>query len=168
VVTEQLGDHGAGRVLGGVAGLYAGNSVDSTVSNKHVNDQANCLVFISPSNRLPRGADIGPQAVFEGHHLVDTLAKHFEGATTAWDVTEQIVDRNDGWHLRRVVSAHAEAAIESVKQQGRRAHQAAKKTAWQEVPAGLAEQVTRFVDAVVNNRPVDVALDELGLEEGLR
>ncbi len=129
-------------------------------------------LFTSSSLRqaigLPRGADIGPQAVFEGHHLVDTLAKHFEGATTAWDVTEQIVDRNDGWDLRRVVSAHAEAAIEAVKQQGRRAHQAAKKTTWQEVPAGLAEQVARFVDAVVNNRPVDVALDELGLEEGLR
>lgn len=117
---------------------------------------------------LPRGADVGPQAVFEGHHLVDTLAKHFEGATTAWDVTEQIVDRNDGWDLRRVVSVHAEAAIEAVRQQGRRAHQAAKKTAWQEVPADLAEQVARFVGAVVNNRSVDEALDELRLEEDLR
>ncbi|MEC3978722.1 hypothetical protein [Amycolatopsis sp. H20-H5] len=129
-------------------------------------------LFTSSSLRqaigLPHGADIGPQAVFEGHHLVDTLAKHFDGATTVWDLTEQLVDRKDGWDLRRVVSAHAEAAIEAVREQGRRAHQAAKKAAWQAVPAGLAEQVARFVDAVVNNHPADEALDELGLEEDLR
>jgi hypothetical protein len=32
----------------------------------------------------------------------------------------------------------------------------------------LAEQVARFVDAVVNNCTVDEALRELGLEEDLR
>jgi hypothetical protein len=129
-------------------------------------------LFTSSSLRqaigLPQGAEIGPQAVIEGHHLVDTLAKHFEGATTAWEVTEQIVDRNYGWDLRRVVSGHAETSIEAVKEKGRRAHQAAKKTSWQEIPADLAEKVARFVDAVVNNQPVDEALDELGLEKDLR
>lgn len=129
-------------------------------------------LFTSSSLRqaivLPHGANLGPYPVIEGHHLVDTLAKQFEGATTAWDVTEQIVDHNDGSDLHRVISAYAEAAIKAVRHKGQRARQAAKKAAWQEVPAGLAEQVARFVDAVVNNRPVDEALDELGLEEDLR
>lgn len=117
---------------------------------------------------LPRGVDIGPQATIEGHDLVDTLAKHFQGATTSWDPPEQMIDRDEGRDLHRVVTAHAEAAIDAVKKQGRSARQAVKKTVWQQVPAGLAEQVARFVGAIIDNRPLDEALDELGLEEDVR
>jgi hypothetical protein len=117
---------------------------------------------------LPRGTSAGPYAVLAEHDLVNTLAKYFEAAATPWEEAEPIAKRTQRWDLQRVASAHAEVAVEEVRKSGRQAIQVAKKTTWQGVSADLPEQVVRFIDAVVNNRPVDDALGELGLEEDVR
>lgn len=127
------------------------------------------MLFTSASLRtaigVPYGMDVGPQAVLPEFDLVDTLAKHFDGVMTAWDVTEPIVVSGGRRDLRQVVSGHAVQAVEEIQRQGRLARQLAKKTTWQDLPAGLADQVARFVDAVVDGRPVDEALSEAGLAE---
>ena len=113
---------------------------------------------------LPEGAYTGPTATLEGYGLVDTLCKHLEGALTAWEVTERASNHIRRTDLRQIAARHASTSIGQITAEGKRARQAAKRTAWGSLPNELDERVARFVVAVVNKEAVDDALAELALE----
>lgn len=113
---------------------------------------------------LPGGAYRGPTATLEGHGLVDTLCKHLEGAMPAWEVTEPASNRIGRTDFHEIAVRHANTSIEQITAEGKRARQAAKRTAWGSLPDELDERIARFVVAVVNKETVDDALVELALE----
>ena len=113
---------------------------------------------------LPRGDYTGPTATLEGYGLVDILCKHLEGAMTVWEVTERANKRIGRTDLHQIAARHASMSISKITTEGKRARQAAKRTAWENLPNELDERVARFVVAVVNKEAVDDALVELGLE----
>lgn len=113
---------------------------------------------------LPSGAHTGPTTTLEGYGLVDTLCKHFEGAVTAWEVTERTSNRIRTPDLHEVAVRHASTSIGQITAEGKRARQAAKRTAWASLPHELDKRVARFVVAVVNKETIDDALAELALE----
>jgi hypothetical protein len=113
---------------------------------------------------LPRGAHTGPTTTLEGYGLVDTLCKHLEGAMTIWEITERPSNRIGRTNLHQIAARHASTSIEKITAEGKRARQAAKRTAWASLPHKLDEQVAKFVVAVVNKGTIDDALAELTLE----
>jgi hypothetical protein len=111
----------------------------------------------------PGGAFVEPREEPLEFGLVDTLVKHFDGATMVWDVTEPMSGQVNGPSLREVATGHAEDALEQVRREGQRARQTPKKTTWPETPADLVEKAALFIEAVVAEQPLDDALRELGL-----
>jgi hypothetical protein len=131
-------------------------------------DDWQALLFTTAHMRsafeLPGGAHTGPTATLEGYGLVDTLCKHLEGAMTAWEVTERASNRIGRTDLHQIAARHASTSIGQIIAEGKRARQAAKRTAWGSLSDELDERVARFVVAVVNKEAVDDALAELALE----
>lgn len=127
-----------------------------------------CLLFSRASMRqaleLPAGVQAGPVPILNGLGLVDTLWKHLEGAAPAWEVTERPPRGIGSVDVAVIAGRHAQTSIATVEQQGRRAHQAPKKSSWTTLPAGLGERVSRFVAAVTQSVPVEDALAELDRE----
>jgi kynureninase len=98
-----------------------------------------------------------------GHNLVEILVKYLQDVTSPWEVTEPVADHLPQRSVRQIALRYAEAEIGRISQDGRRAHQPAKKAGWQTLPTGLGEQVARLVDAIVNEKPIDEALGEIEL-----
>jgi len=113
---------------------------------------------------LPGGDYAEPTATIGGYGLVDILCKHLEGAMPAWEVTEPASNRIGRTDFHEIAVRHASTSIEQITAEGKRARQAAKRTAWGSLADELDERVARFVVAVVNKETVDDALAELGLE----
>lgn len=114
---------------------------------------------------LPRGTPTGPTVTLEGYGLVDILCKHLEGAIPAWEVTERASSRRIGMtDLHQIAARNASTSIAQIATEGKRARQAAKRTAWESLPDGFDERVARFVVAVANKQAVDDAVTELALE----
>jgi hypothetical protein len=113
---------------------------------------------------LPGGSQGGPTATLDGHGLVDTLCKHLEGVVTPWEVTEPADSHIGLTSVHQLAVKHANASIERLAVEGKRARQVAKKAAWGDLPDGLANQVASFVVAVANREGVEDALADLGLE----
>lgn len=113
---------------------------------------------------LPGGAYTGPTATLQGNGLVDTLCKHLEGAMPAWEVTERASNRIGRTDLHQIAARHASTSIRQITAEGKRARQAAKRTAWTSLPDELDERVARFVVAIVNKAALDDAFAELALE----
>ncbi|SFW75012.1 hypothetical protein [Amycolatopsis australiensis] len=79
------------------------------------------------------------------------------------EVTEPVAEHLPQRSVRQIALRYAEAEIGRISQDGRLARQPAKKAGWQTLPTGLGEQVARFIDAIVNGKPVDEALPEIDL-----
>ncbi len=120
--------------------------------------------YMRKAIELPGGDYAEPTATMGGYGLVDTLCKHLEGAMPAWEVTEPASNRIRRTDFHEVAVRHANTAIEKITTEGKRAHQATKRTAWGSLPDELDERVARFVVAVVNKQTVDDALAVFGLE----
>jgi hypothetical protein len=113
---------------------------------------------------LPAGLQAGPVPILSGLGLVDTLWKHLEGAAPAWEVTESPPRGIGSVDVTAIAGRHAQTSMATIEAQGRRAHQAPKKSTWTALPAGLGERVSRFVAAVTQSVPVEDALAELDQE----
>jgi hypothetical protein len=131
-------------------------------------DDWKCLLFTRASMRqaleLPAGIQVGPTPILSGLGLIDTLWKHLEGAAPAWEVTESPPRGIGAVNVMAIADRHAQASINSIQGQGRRAHQAAKKSSWTALPAELSANVARFVAAVTREIPLHVALADLDRE----
>ncbi|MCU1694677.1 MAG: hypothetical protein JWR34_740 [Mycobacterium sp.] len=112
----------------------------------------------------PSGMLVGPTPTIRGFALVETLCKHLEGAVTAWEITEPTESRLVATDLRNVAIQHAATARLEVVDQGRRAKQIAKRTAWETLSVELDDKVARFVTAVINHEPIDDAMKVLQLD----
>ena len=113
------------------------------------------LLFSRASMRqaveLPAGTKAGPVPVLAGLGLMDTLWKHLEGSASAWQITESAPRGIGSVDVESMATRHARDSIGSIEGQGRRAIQEAKRLTWTTLPAGLAEQVSRFVTAVTGS-----------------
>jgi hypothetical protein len=118
---------------------------------------------LRPAIELPGGASVGPKVTLSGHNLVEILVKYLQDVTSPWEVTEPVAVHLPQRSVRQIALRYAEAEIGRISQDGRRAHQPAKKAGWQTLPTGLGEQVARFVDAIVHEKPIDEALGEIEL-----
>lgn len=131
-------------------------------------DDWQTLLFTTANMRkaleLPGGLYRGPTPTLEGYGLVDTLCKHLEGVVAAWDVIERTSSHIGITNLHQIAARHASTSIGSIIAEGRRARQAAKQTAWQNLPNELSEQVARFIVAVARKESIEDALVELTLE----
>ena len=127
------------------------------------------LLFTTASMRsgwaTPSGARVGPEPVIDGLDIVDTLHKHFEGVKISWEATEQLSRRGLTVDYREIAARRAAEAVSQVATQGRKAVQAAKKAAWQNLPGGLDEQVAEFIVALVGGESPERALAQLAPEE---
>ena len=120
--------------------------------------------FTRSAFELPGGALKGPAPTLQGFGIIDTLCKHFEGVATPWDFTEPVDRRIESIDYHEIAARHAQASIAKVTVEGGRAHQAAKKAAWQNLPDDLSEQVARFVLAAASGEALDQALAALAPE----
>ncbi len=120
--------------------------------------------YMRTALELPGGSLTGPAATLAGYGLVDTLCKHLEGAIPVWEITERASNRIGRTDLHQIAARHAGTSIAQITLEGQRAHQAAKRATWGNLPDRLDERVARFVVAVVNNETVEDALAELDLE----
>ncbi len=118
--------------------------------------------FSRPAVEVPSGIAAGPRVVSQPLPVVDALAKHFEGKTARWDETERV--RLDGTqaNLHRLAQDAAQAAVDQVVREGRRAIIPAKKAAYTALDPCAVSKVTEMIDAVVSERasPAE-AIDEL-------
>jgi hypothetical protein len=120
--------------------------------------------YMRSAFELPGGARKGPAPALEGFGIIDTLCKYFGDVTTPWEVTEPVDRRIESIDYLEIAARHARASIAKVAAEGGRAHQAAKKAAWQSLPDELGEQVARFVVAVARGELLDQALADLAPE----
>lgn len=127
-----------------------------------------CVLYSCASMRaaleLPGGRSVGPAPILTGYGVVDTMSKHLEGAAPAWEVTDSAPRGLGSVNMTEVAGRHAQSSIAGIESQGRRATQAAKKSTWSTLPAGLEERVSRFITAVIESVPVADALTELRRE----
>jgi hypothetical protein len=117
--------------------------------------------YMRPAFELPGGTRKGPAPTVQGLGIVDTLHKYFQDVMTPWEVTEPIDRRTGRVDYREIATRHAQASIAQVTAEGARAHQAAKKTAWQKLPDELEERVATFILAAVSGEALDQALAAL-------
>ena len=130
-----------------------------------VRDEWPCVLYsrasMRPAYELPAGRWSEPRPILEGFGLLDTLWKHLDGAVNVWDATERAARGSGPAAITDLASGHARAAIDRVRQQGRRALQPAKKVAWSGLPDDLHTRVGLFVAAVADEVPLDDALARL-------
>lgn len=115
--------------------------------------------------QLPGGTHTGPTITLDGLGLVDILCKHLDGVMPAWETTEQAENRIGRTDIHQIAIRHARNSVEQIAVDGRRAHQAAKKTAWESLPGGFDQRVAAFVVAITKNHSIDDAVAELAREK---
>lgn len=123
-----------------------------------------CVLYSCASMRgaleLPGGRSVGPAPILTGYGVVDTLSKHLEGAAPAWELTDRPPPGLGSINMTEISSRHALSSLAGIQSQGRAARQAAKKSTWTTLPAGLEERVSRLITAVMESVPIDDALTE--------
>lgn len=97
---------------------------------------------------VPGGRMAGPTPILVDLDLVDTLCKHLDGSAVAWEVTEAAPRDAAQVDVHLIASKHVQTAMRQVQLTGQRSPQPAKKSAWTDLPPGLADHVSRFVVAV--------------------
>lgn len=114
--------------------------------------------------QLPAGDVAGPTFTISGFGLVDTLAKHFDGSVVAWEVLDESTSHAHGANLHDTALRHAANFALRVRTEGLRARTPGKVLGWR-LEENVDADVARFVSAVAADVAVDVALDELNLED---
>jgi hypothetical protein len=127
-----------------------------------------CVLYSCASMREalepPGGRPVGPAPILCGYGVVDTLSKHLEGAAPAWEAADSAPSGLGSVDMAEITARHSQASVAEIQTQGRRAIQAAKKSAWSAIPGELEEHVSRFITAVLGSVPVEDALTELRQE----
>jgi hypothetical protein len=115
------------------------------------------------AHQLPLGVVTGPEPSLTGLGLVDTLCKHLDGNSRAWDLLDEPARSKIGAvSIRQVAVGHAASSIDKVTNEGKRALQAAKKAAWQSLPEDLDQRVANFVAAAAGTDVLKAMADLLG------
>ncbi|MFD6662546.1 hypothetical protein ACFWDK_09275 [Micromonospora chalcea] len=119
--------------------------------------------YLRTAYQLPAGVVTGPEPSLTGLGLVDTLCKHLDGSSRAWELLDEPVHFKIGTKsIRQVAIGHAVSSIEKITRDGKRAVQVAKKTAWQSLPEDLDQRVANFVAAAAGNDVSEALADLLG------
>jgi hypothetical protein len=118
--------------------------------------------FSHSAVEVPSGIAAGPRVVSQSLPVVDALTKHFEGKTARWDETERVRLNGTLANLHQLAQDAAQAAVDQVVREGRRAIIPAKKAAYTALDPHTVSMVTEMIDAIVSERasPAE-AIDEL-------
>jgi hypothetical protein len=114
--------------------------------------------------QLPSGEAAAPMFTISGFGLIDTLAKHLDGAILAWEVLDGSESRLHGTNVHDAAHRHAVDSASRVRTEGSRARTPEKILGWR-LAAETESAVARFVAAAASDSSIDSAIAELELEE---